>query len=122
MFIEKRLQIDFPGLPFGFLFLRKNERFDDGAGKLAKSDDAATDFKRIRCPLCAWKPQKSSRWFCADLPFPEFFFDGCGTFWNTFETGGRCPGCAHQWRWTTCLRCYQHSKHADWYEENSDGA
>ena len=43
--------------------------------------------------------------------------DACGTAWNTFATRGRCPGCAHQWRWTSCLRCDQWSPHGDWYEE-----
>ncbi len=74
-----------------------------------------TDFNRIRCPLCKWQPQKSSRWYCADLPFPENFFDGCETHWNTFDTRGKCPGCQHQWRYTTCLSCSQHSVHEDWY-------
>ena len=35
--------------------------------------------------------------------------------WNTFETRGKCPDCAHQWRWTSCLRCEGWSRHEDWY-------
>ena len=47
---------------------------------------------------------------------PEPPFDGCGTSWNTFLTRGRCPGCRHQWQWTSCLRCHGWSLHEDWYE------
>jgi hypothetical protein len=28
-----------------------------------------------------------------------------------------CPGCAHQWRYTACLRCEGWSLHEDWYVE-----
>lgn len=69
----------------------------------------------IRCPHCTWQPRPTSRWLCSDSPPPEGFRGGCGTVWNTFDTRGLCPGCGHQWRWTTCLRCYQWSLHEDWY-------
>jgi hypothetical protein len=69
----------------------------------------------IRCPLCQWRPAAHSRWCCECLGTPEPFFEGCGTVWNTFDTGGRCPGCQHQWRWTTCLDCGVASLHDDWY-------
>jgi len=36
---------------------------------------------RIRCPLCDWSPGKEDEWFCT-----------CGHQWNTFDTGGVCPG------------------------------
>lgn len=77
-------------------------------------DDEA--FGRIRCPHCKWQPLPSSRWSCYAQGTPEPFFQSCGTVWNTFSTGGRCPGCHHQWRWTSCLRCSQWSLHIDWYE------
>lgn len=80
---------------------------------------AAADFNRIRCPLCKWQPKPSHRWFCAPCDYPEFFADGCGACWNTFSTGGRCPGCGHQWHWTACLRCAGWSPHADWYENQA---
>jgi len=76
-------------------------------------------FGRIRCPLCGWQPTPSSMWCCHVSRTPEPFFEGCGTMWNTFSTRGRCPGCAHQWRWTTCLRCEGWSLHDEWYEESS---
>ena len=41
---------------------------------------------RIRCPLCGWSPRKEDKWFCT-----------CGHEWNTFDTGGICPACLHQW-------------------------
>jgi hypothetical protein len=41
---------------------------------------------RIRCPLCGWSPRKEDKWFCE-----------CGFEWNTFDTGGVCPACLHQW-------------------------
>lgn len=78
-------------------------------------DDA---FERIRCPLCAWTPSASSRWFCSGGGgTPEPPFEGCGTAWNTFTTRGLCPGCQHQWQWTSCLRCSGWSLHEDWYED-----
>jgi hypothetical protein len=78
--------------------------------------EESTDFGRIRCPSCKWRPDKFDRWYCADCDYPEYFYDACGTSWNTFTTRGRCPGCGHQWRWTICLRCQGWSRHADWYE------
>ena len=73
----------------------------------------------IRCPCCDWRPSPSSRWCCYWTPFesPEPFFEACGTAWNTFATRGRCPGCSHQWTWTSCLRCGEWSLHDDWYED-----
>lgn len=73
----------------------------------------------IRCPLCKWRPRKSDWWQCADCDHPEYFYGGCGTEWNTFETGGICPTCSHQWQWTSCYRCLMWSKHADWYEKEA---
>jgi hypothetical protein len=83
--------------------------------KITPDDDEA--FRRIRCPLCEWRPTPSSAWSCLNIDSPEPPFQGCGTTWNTFSTRGRCPGCGHQWRWTSCLRCAGWSLHEDWYEE-----
>jgi hypothetical protein len=71
----------------------------------------------IRCPLCGWRPSAASRWSCISVDGPEPSFEGCGTVWNTFSTRGRCPGCRHQWQWTSCRRCEEWSPHADWYED-----
>ena len=76
---------------------------------------------RIRCPLCSWQPKASSRWCCDCVGTPEPYFESCGTVWNTFSTRGRCPGCGHQWKWTTCLRCTRPSLHEDWYEQTGGG-
>ena len=78
-------------------------------------DEAPTDFDRIRCPLCLWQPRPADRWSCVACEHPEYFPDGCGTVWNTFTTRGRCPGCDHQWRWTSCLACHGWSPHEAWY-------
>lgn len=86
--------------------------------KAPERDEEKIDFQRIRCPHCKWQPNKSSRWFCADCDAPEYFYGGCGTCWNTFETRGVCPTCAHRWRWTSCLRCAAWAKHDDWYEKD----
>jgi hypothetical protein len=80
-------------------------------------DDQLDGFGKIRCPKCQWAPEPSSRWMCAgSAESPEPPFRGCGMSWNTFETRGRCPSCAHQWRWTACLRCGTWSRHDDWYD------
>ena len=59
---------------------------------------------RIRCPKCSWSPRAEDRWHC-----------NCGHTWNTFDTGGVCPGCLFQWTVTQCLRCAEISPHSDWY-------
>jgi hypothetical protein len=58
----------------------------------------------IRCPKCNWVPRHDDRWGCK-----------CGHVWNTFETGGSCPGCRYQWDVTGCLSCGEVSAHSDWY-------
>ena len=60
----------------------------------------------IRCPLCRWTPRTEDRWSCS-----------CGHEWNTFDTGGICPACLHQWSTTQCLSCKGWSPHSDWYAE-----
>jgi len=84
-----------------------------------RADDVNTP-QRIRCPHCEWQPDASSRWVCWSGTGPEPPFTGCGTSWQTFSTGGKCPGCAHQWQWTSCLRCGEWSLHEDWYEDGSE--
>ena len=83
----------------------------------APAPDDEDVFSAIRCPCCHWRPDASSRWSCLCIDTPEPYFEGCGTTWNTFSTRGRCPGCGHQWRWTSCLRCAAWSPHSDWYED-----
>jgi predicted amidophosphoribosyltransferase len=61
---------------------------------------------RIRCPLCRWSPGENDRWSCQ-----------CGHYWNTFDTGGICSGCLHQWTTTQCLACHRWAPHSDWYEQ-----
>jgi hypothetical protein len=63
---------------------------------------------KIRCPLCGWTPRREDRWMCT-----------CGHSWNTFDTGGVCPVCLHQWKETQCLSCGRWSPHSDWYEYGS---
>lgn len=75
-------------------------------------------FGRIRCPQCGWRPTEASRWSCVWGEGPEPRFQACGTVWNTFTTRGCCPGCSHQWQWTSCLLCEGWSPHDDWYEES----
>ena len=59
---------------------------------------------RIRCPRCSWEPGPHDRWMCL-----------CLHVWNTFDTRGVCPACAHKWLETECLRCMAMSLHEDWY-------
>ena len=82
-------------------------------------DDQEEGTGRIRCPLCEWQPTPATLWACESYGTPEPYFGGCGTLWNTFATRGKCPGCAHQWVWTSCPNCHQWSLHDDWYVEES---
>jgi hypothetical protein len=95
---------------------RKSPALDAEVGAI-DDEETRRAGERIRCPLCAWEPDASSRWGCVRTDVPEGFSGGCGTVWNTFSTRGRCPGCQHQWRWTHCLRCTEWSLHEDWYIE-----
>jgi hypothetical protein len=63
---------------------------------------------RIRCPLCRWEPRAEDRWLCTP----------CGYSWNTFDTGGVCPGCLKQWTRTVCLSCGRWTMHSDWYPKH----
>jgi hypothetical protein len=104
----------------GGLLLRDTRRSPDVIPiDRSRSEDGET-FQGIRCPQCHWRPAPSSRWCCDCVGTPEPFFEGCGTVWNTFSTRGRCPGCSHQWGWTSCLQCHQASRHADWYDERDE--
>lgn len=95
--------------------LQRQVQPDEIVRVLQTPDDSDRESVQIRCPLCAWQPHDSDRWSCVDVGDPEHFLDGCGASWNTFATGGRCPGCSHQWRWTSCLDCGRWSLHDDWY-------
>ncbi len=61
----------------------------------------------IHCPKCGWSPRSEDRWVC-----------NCHTVWNTFDTGGVCPGCLKQWGVTRCPSCHQWSPHSDWYPKD----
>jgi hypothetical protein len=94
----------------------------DAPAKITEDLSAPADsekFSRIRCPRCQWQPHASDQWICWSGDGPEPPFDACGTAWHTFATRGRCPGCAHQWKWTSCLRCDEWSPHEDWYDDES---
>jgi hypothetical protein len=106
-------------LPNILQLFRKSVDPDQGADA-NESEDLKNSTQRIRCPICKWPPNRFSRWTCWDCGHPEYYFEGCGTEWNTFDTGGVCPGCSHKWIWTTCLSCWGWSKHEDWYEETGE--
>jgi hypothetical protein len=63
----------------------------------------------IHCPKCKWEPDGQPYWKCT-----------CGTSWDTFATGARCPGCGKVWEDTQCVKhaggCNKWSPHPDWYE------
>lgn len=87
------------------LLIRGLEVSLEDDGKLPAIDvEDITRGAKIRCPKCAWQPRAFDRWEC-----------DCGFLWNTFDTRGRCPACAHQWRDTACLACGEWSPHEDWY-------
>lgn len=97
------------------LFKRPDPLWDQKIFTIPKDDEGNTS-ERIRCPVCEWTPHAGARWCCHGEGTPEPPFPWCGTTWNTFDTRGRCPGCSHQWKWTSCLRCGCFSLHEDWYE------
>jgi DNA-directed RNA polymerase subunit RPC12/RpoP len=103
------------------LFQKKLETEDASEEAVSLDEDEAPEFERIRCPACRWRPRASDRWVCGDRGHPEYFYSGCWTCWNTFDTRGLCPGCGHQWRWTCCLSCHEWSLHEDWYEKDDEG-
>jgi hypothetical protein len=65
---------------------------------------------KIHCPTCEWRPSARDRWMCVPT---------CATIWNTFDTHGKCPGCAKQWTVTACLACGVYSPHEAWYHDEA---
>ena len=98
-----------------FLSFRRASESEPSFDEARKQDEQDIDSRRVRCPLCRWQPSALDLWHCSDAGHPEYYFGGCGAMWNTFETGGRCPGCRHLWRWTMCLSCAGWSPHEEWY-------
>ena len=96
--------------------LRRDKQTSGPAIDEITKRDQEDVFAGIRCPRCNWRPSGSSLWCCDCKGTPEPVFESCGTIWNTFSTRGRCPGCSHQWLWTSCLRCRDASLHESWYE------
>jgi hypothetical protein len=74
------------------------------APRVQREPMRSPDGASIRCPQCEWMPSLEDRWGCK-----------CGHIWNTFSTGGVCPGCQFQWKITMCWSCGEVSPHADWY-------
>lgn len=74
-----------------------------------KQRGAKSGRRKIRCPKCAWEPQRHDRWGCV-----------CGHVWNTFDTRGVCPGCDATWSETQCLKCKAWSPHEAWYVDATD--
>jgi hypothetical protein len=70
----------------------------------ADSTGHGSESGRIQCPQCRWNPAAADTWRC-----------DCGNEWNTFDTGGVCPGCMRQWPNTQCLKCLAWSAHSAWY-------
>jgi hypothetical protein len=100
--------------------LLRNDRVSDPVIVDDTDEDRLDAPGVIRCPQCGWQPANDSRWSCVwEAGVPEPWFPACGTVWNTFATKGCCPGCRHQWKWTSCLRCEGWSPHDDWYDEGA---
>jgi len=98
------------------MFLLKESRRTDHIVSTISDLEKDDSLAGIRCPLCSWRPSARDLWCCLSLGTPEPPFPSCGTQWNTFSSHGKCPGCSHQWQWTSCLRCEGWSLHNDWYE------
>jgi hypothetical protein len=110
----------YPALTALFLLFQKGLTPSDVTDTIDKAEGEDPGHARIRCPMCRWQPDSGSSWMCADCPYPEYFFGGCGAAWNTFDTRGLCLGCGHQWRWTACLSCGRWSLHDDWYAKDDE--
>lgn len=99
------------------MLFKESRKLDDIViPRIDLHDDDEEAPQGVRCPKCNWRPAESDLWCCLAIDTPEPPFPSCGTEWHTFSTHGKCPGCSHQWRWTSCLRCGQWSLHEDWYE------
>ena len=61
----------------------------------------------VRCPACHVSPLVGQMWVCGP--------DGCGAFFDTFETRARCPECGAVFSWTDCPSCGRRTAHAAWY-------
>jgi hypothetical protein len=59
--------------------LQKPGSLDKSVTKTKPKTD--NDFSGICCPLCKWKPKRSSRWQCSDCQAPEYFFASCVVAW-----------------------------------------
>jgi|SRR5580700_556140 hypothetical protein len=81
-------------------------RIADPGSEVEKVSSRDPSGPRIRCPKCNWSPRATDRWICI-----------CRHLWNTFDTGGICPACLHQWKTTQCFRCGQWSPHSEWYAQ-----
>src|SRR5215207_8670825 len=90
------------------LLLRFGRDCDDVVPVIQRDDESI--LAGIRCPHCKWRPDRKSSWTCWDCDHPEYFYFGCGTDWNTFDTQGICPTCRHQWIWTSCHACFLWSR------------
>jgi hypothetical protein len=92
--------------------LREKERKDDSTTEKDRSREPApgdVGHVRIRCPLCGWKHDGRAHWGC----------ELCGSIFDTFETGARCPEatCGNSWHLTWCPSCGDPSPHEEWYVE-----
>jgi hypothetical protein len=116
LLLRQRVAREMPGLAATVPVALERGRFDVERGL-----DLAPRKARIRCPHCRWQPGRHSIWTCLPIGAPEFYAKGCGHSWNTFDTRGVCPGCNHQWRYTSCLACGRWALHEDWYEREDPG-
>jgi hypothetical protein len=103
-------------LEWPYIFFHKSADIDEAVKDKNAVEDTG-NFNRIRCPVCCWQPERSSRWMCRDPNGIEHPSGGCRARWNTFDTRGLCPGCNYQWKGTMCLSCRVISPHEDWYED-----
>jgi hypothetical protein len=71
------------------------------------------DNVEIYCPKCHWEPDGKPYWR-----------RNCGTVWDTFSTGARCPGCQKVWGYTICPKkpdgCGSRDPHLGWYHGLGD--
>jgi Zn-dependent protease len=76
------------------------------AGVAIRERENARPRPGFACPACGTPPVAGKFWRCGK----------CNTVFDTFETGGTCPGCGNPFPTTECGNCRQRSPISLWHQ------